>query len=157
MTRLTAAGLVASLFAVLPSTISAQAAQAGQPTARDSAALRSLVARHSDAVNRRDPAAVAATFTAGGDHVYVNGPVVSGREAIRDALQQSLRDWPASRRFTLVMTSARMIAPNVALVETDATFSDGSLPPNRGTMVVVREGSDWLIAALRVYPALTVR
>lgn len=157
MSRLAAAVLVALLFAANPSMLFAQAVQPGQPAPADADALRRLVARHADGINRRDPAAVAATFTAAGDHVYLAGPIVTGRGAIRDALRQSLSDWPESRRFNLVMTSARMIAPNVALVETDATISDGSIPPNRGTMVVVREGSEWLIAALRVYPALTER
>ena len=47
-----------------------------------------------------------------------------------------------------------MIAPNVALVETNATFSDATTPPNRGTLVVVRDEGEWRIAALRVYPAV---
>jgi uncharacterized protein (TIGR02246 family) len=122
-------------------------------TTRDMIAFRRLVAAHAAAVNRRDARGVASTFTPDADQIIVNGPRANGRDAIRDATQNELSRWPAGRRFTLTMTGARMLTPDIAVIETDATFSEG-LPPNRGTMVVVRRGNDWLISSLRVYPAV---
>jgi len=48
-----------------------------------------------------------------------------------------------------------MLSPDVAIVETVATFSEGPMQSNRGTLVMVRQGEKWLGAALRVYPAAT--
>ena len=84
----------------------------------------------------------------------MSDPPRSGRAAIRDASNAALAGWPVNRRFVLTLTSARMLSPNIAVLETEATFSDGAVPPNRGTLVVVREGAQWLITALRVYPAV---
>jgi uncharacterized protein (TIGR02246 family) len=134
--------------------VPAGVAQAGQPTAGDIQAFRDLVAQHAAAINARDAAAVAATFASTADQVFIDQPMLGNRDAIRAASQQSLGGLPASMRFTLTMTGARMIAPGVALVETDATFSEGPMRGNRGTMVVVREDGRWLISALRVYPAV---
>jgi uncharacterized protein (TIGR02246 family) len=80
-----------------------------------------------------------------------------GRAAIRDAAQEQLATWPATRQFTLVVTGVRMLTPNVAIVETTATFSEGSPQSNRGTLVMVRQRGKWLIAALRVYPDATAQ
>jgi uncharacterized protein (TIGR02246 family) len=83
------------------------------------------------------------------------GPRVVGRDAIRDAAQPVLAAWPPSLKFTLEVTGVRMLSPNIAIVETLATFSEGPVQSNRGTAVMVRQGGKWLTAALRVYPAAT--
>ena len=112
-----------------------------------------LVAAHAAAINKRDGSALAATFTTNGTEIVLDGPMISGRMAIRDEAARMLGTWPASRTFTLVLKDARTYGPTVAELETEATFSEG-LPPNRGNMLVVREGGRWLIASLRVYPGL---
>ena len=57
------------------------------------------------------------------------------------------------QRFNLALTSARMLTPDIAIVETDATFTGAPQLANRGTMVVVRDRGRWLIESLRIYPA----
>jgi uncharacterized protein (TIGR02246 family) len=128
----------------------------GISTTRDMIAFRRLIAAHAAAINRRDGRGVAATFTPDGDQIIFNGPRANGRDAIRDAAHTELSSWPASRRFTLTMAGARMLTPDIAVVETEATFSDG-MAPNRGTMVLVRRGNEWLISSLRVFPAVGAR
>jgi len=61
--------------------------------------------------------------------------------------------WPATRRFTLAVTGTRFLGQDVAIVETNAQFSEGPVRSTRGTWVCVRQDGKWLITALRVYPA----
>jgi uncharacterized protein (TIGR02246 family) len=146
--------LAALLLCVALADATAQSTQAAEATPKDKDAFKSLVATHAAAINSRDGAAVAATFTQNGDEVFMSDGLLTGRATIRDASNAALAGWPQNRRFDLTLTSARMLNPNVAILETEATFSDGAVPPNRGTMVVVRERGHWLITALRVYPAV---
>lgn len=52
----------------------------------DQIAIRNLTARFTDAVNRRDPDALAATFTEDGEWHVPGVPTAVGRESIRDRL-----------------------------------------------------------------------
>jgi uncharacterized protein (TIGR02246 family) len=120
-------------------------------------AFREHAAAYAAAINKRDATAVAALFTPDGDQVFMDGPRIVGRDAIRDSTQTALAAWPSTLRFTLEVTGVRMLSPNVAIVETRATFSEGPMRSNRGTLVMVRQGRKWLAAALRVYPAVAER
>ncbi len=128
-----------------------------QGTQAPEAAIREHQAAHAAALNRRDAAALAALFTADGDEIIVDGPRAAGREAIRAATQRELASWPSTRRFALEVTGVRMLTPDIAIVETTATFSEGPVSSNRGTSVVVRRDGKWLTAALRVYPSTATR
>jgi uncharacterized protein (TIGR02246 family) len=119
--------------------------------------MREHTAAHAAAINQRDAAALAALFTPDADQIVADGPRVTGRDAIRAAVQRDLATWPPARRITLTVTGVRMLKPDIALVETSATFSDGALQSNRGTAVVVRRDNKWLTAALRVYPSAATR
>ena len=138
---------VAMLLACIPASLSGQSSQPAE------AAIREQVASNAAAINKRDAAGVAALFAPDGDQVIVDGPRVVGRTAIRDAVQKDLSTWPAARRITLAVTGIRMLTPDIAIVETTATFSEGPVQSNRGTSVLVRQGGKWVTAALRVYPA----
>lgn len=118
-------------------------------------AFREHAAAYAAAINKRDATAVAALFTPDGDQIFVDHPRIAGRDAIRDAAQTMLATWPATMQFTLEVTGARILSPSIAIVETLATFSEGPVRSNRGTLVMVRQGGKWLAAALRVYPAAT--
>ena len=50
------------------------------------------------------------------------------------------------------LVSAAVLAADVAVVETTLHFSEGPLREERGTLVMVRQGGTWLIAAARVLP-----
>ena len=136
------------LAASVPSIALAQTAQSPE------AAIRAHIAAHAAAINKRDVAALTALFTADADEVLVDGPRSIGRDAVRAAAQRDLGAWPAARHFTLAVTGVRMLTPDIAIVETSATFSEGPVRSNRGTTIVVRQGGTWLTTALRVYPSV---
>ena len=75
-----------------------------------------------------------------------------GPDAIRQNQQKEFASWPTGQRFTLTVTNIRLLSPEIAIVETHATFSEGAVKSNRGTAVLVRQHGKWLIAGLRVYP-----
>jgi uncharacterized protein (TIGR02246 family) len=127
--------------------------QAGRASDQSSA-FRDQAKAYENAINKRDAAAVAALFTENADQILVDGPRLQGRNAIRDAADKELKTWPKGRQFKLQVTGSRMLAPDIGVVETAATFSEGPVRSNRGTAVVVREGGRWLISSLRVYPSV---
>lgn len=134
-------------------TIAPTVMQAGR-SADQSAVFRDHVKAYENAVNKRDGTAIAALFTENGDQILVSGPRQQGRKAIREAADKDLKAWPTARQFRLQVTGSRMLSPDIALVETAATFSEGPVRANRGTMVMVRESGRWLISSLRVFPSV---
>ena len=119
----------------------------------DESALRARVGAFEAALNKRDLAAVAALFAPDADTIVNDAPLATGREAIRAALQ---RDWgsaPTVRRITLTVTSIRFVGSDVALVNTRAQFSEGTVKEDRGTWILAKQpGGTWLITAMRVMP-----
>lgn len=127
--------------------------QAGRASDQ-SGAFREQAKAYENAINKRDAGAVAALFAVNGDLVFVDGPRLQGRNAIRESADKDLKAWPKGRQFKLQVTGSRMLSPDIALVETAATFSEGPVRSNRGTAVMVRENGKWLISSLRVYPSV---
>ena len=123
----------------------------GRP--KDEAAIRAQVAKYEAAVNGRDRQALTALFTPEADFVFFSGPRVVGRDSIVARTWNAVSEWPSTMRFSLAVTSVRFLRPDIALVETDAGFSEGEMRSNRGTALVERRGGKWLWTALRVYPA----
>lgn len=121
------------------------------------AAIRQQHVALAAAVNKRDAAAVSKFFTADGDEIFFDGPRIVGANAIRENGQKAFATWPASQRFTLGVTNIRMLTPDIAIVETLATFSEGEMRSNRGTAVMVRQDGEWRTTALRVYPAAAAK
>ena len=124
-----------------------------QGRAADEAALRAHAVAIENALNKRDAVALGAFFTADADEINLDGPLNSGREAMRKAAEADLAKWPPTMRFTLTVTGIRFLGQDIAIVETAARFNEGSVRATRGTWVSVRQGGKWVIAALRVYPA----
>lgn len=150
--------MTVSFAVLLIASATAQAqTQSGQTAATPNAAvmdgLRALIVAHEAAMNKRDAEAVAATYSNTADQIFIDEPRVVGRDAIREQLRQIFAAPPNHQRFNLALTSARMLTPNIAIVETDATFTGAPQLANRGTMVVVRSDGGWLIESLRIYPA----
>jgi uncharacterized protein (TIGR02246 family) len=123
----------------------------GRP--KDEAAIRAQVAAYQTAVNGRDRHALTALFTPEADFVYFDGPRVVGRDSIVALTSNAIAEWSTTMRFSLGVTSVRFLRPDVALVETEAGFSEGEMRSNRGTAVLELRGGKWLWTALRVYPA----
>jgi len=141
-------------FALLGALVSNRAqVLSAQGRAADEGAIRAQTAAYEAAINKRDGTAVAAQFTPDGDFVFFDGPRVVGRQAIADSTKAALAGWSATMRFTLTVTAIRFLAPDIAIVETEAHFSEGDMRTNRGTSVAVRANGKWLLAAMRVYAA----
>jgi uncharacterized protein (TIGR02246 family) len=129
------------------------ATSSAQPSPGPEAAIRKQYAALAAAINKRDAGAVSAFFAPDGDEVFFDNPRIVGPDAIRQNEAKAFATWPATQRFTLEVKSIRLLTPDIAIVETLAMFSEGEMKSNRGTAVMVRRSGNWLIAALRVYPA----
>lgn len=124
-----------------------------QGRSSDEAAIREHTAAYESAVNKGDAAAIAALFASDGDFIFFDGPRLTGRVAIQRDTEARFSTRPATMRFTLAVTGIRFVGPEAAIVDTHATFSEGPMQANRGTSVMVRRDGQWLLAALRVFPA----
>jgi uncharacterized protein (TIGR02246 family) len=133
--------------------LSTSAPAFAQSHLKDEAAIRAQVAAYEAAINGRDRHALAALFTPEADFVYFDGPRLVGRDSIVARTSNAFAEWPSTMRFTLKVSSVRFLRSDVALVETDAGFSEGVMRSNRGTALLERRGNKWLWTALRVYPA----
>ena len=123
--------------------------QSPDPRARDEAAVRDVVRRYVEARERRQAVEIEALFTQDADQYTTAGEWRRGRAAIgRGTLQSSARN-PGAR--TIQVESVRFITPDVAIADGPYVIASGGADPRRmwTTLVVVREGSGWKIAAIR--------
>lgn len=111
-----------------------------------------------------DAAALAAHFTADADMIMGNGPIMDGRDAIQGAWQDYFAVQEPARRLTIEVEGIRRLTGDVALINVRTTTGgrtdqgvELAARRFRGTWVVVREDSDWLIAAMRGLPTLQDR
>ena len=127
----------------------AVSAQSLEVRARDEAAVRDVVRRYVEARERRQSAEIEALFTADADQYTTAGDWRRGRTAIgRGTLQSSARN-PGTR--TIRVESVRFVTPDVAIADGPYVITSGGADPRRmwTTLVIVREGSGWKIAAIR--------
>lgn len=151
-----AAAIIATITvaAAFPAVATAQA-----ETEHRTTALRERVEAYRRAWNTHDPSAVAAFFTEDADFVMGNLPLRRGRQEIRDSWRDYFARQEPERGLTLVLNSIRFVAADVALINV-ATITGGrdrlgqELPARRfrGTWVLRRQGSSWLISAMRGLP-----
>lgn len=125
----------------------------------DSAGLLEYVETYQTAWNTHDPVAVAAFFSDDADVVFYNLPALRGREAIESWWRAYFVRQEPERRGTFDVTSARLLASEVALVDvattTGGAVAGGTALPARkarGTWLLRRHGGDWLISAMRGFP-----
>jgi uncharacterized protein (TIGR02246 family) len=124
-------------------------------TAGDEAAIRMCVGAIRNAINKRDFGAYAAQFADDGDLVVLSNAKVGGRAAIQQASQTDWSAAPPARQIELRVDELRFLSPDVALVNATATFSAGEPTATRPTYIVVRRGGQWVVAAMRVLPAVS--
>ena len=124
-----------------------------QDRAGDQDGIHRQVAAYEAALNRRDAAAVANLYTTDGDLVIYDQPRLVGRDAIRWFSEADLPSLSATWRVTIAVSDIRFLGTDMAIVETVATFNEGDVKEDRSTSVMVREGGNWLQAALRVFAA----
>jgi len=127
--------------------------------AADTAILREHVKTYQAAWNTHDPRAVAAFFSEDADMVFGNLPASVGRDAIEGFWRSYFDRQEPQRRATFEVTSARLLTPNVALVNLTSTTggaADGGealqVRKARGTWLLRRHGDGWLIEAMRALP-----
>jgi len=132
---------------------SVEAAEALRPR------IRAFVAEYEDAFNAHDPAAVAGFYEDDADIIVRNGPLVHGREAIRDWWRTYFSQ-PRPYRALYIIDDIRMITPDAARLNFTVAgafpASGGEQAPvryTRATWVIVRHAGDWRISAVWVLPS----
>jgi uncharacterized protein (TIGR02246 family) len=108
-------------------------------------ALSAVRERYMDAYNRGDAEAIAALHTAGSVSMPAGHPSVSGRDSIRQLMQESLSRAPAGFRFEFQPIELR-IADDWA-AERGVTKGVGPIPSGKYVMLYQRESDGcWRIA-----------
>lgn len=127
------------------------AAGAQQPPSRavDEAAVREVVARYVAAREARDPAWVAALFTADADQFTTSGEWRRGRDRIRSGTAESSQRNPGSRR--IAVEAVRFVTADVAIADGPYEIASGGAAARRmwTTIVLVRTADGWRISAIR--------
>jgi uncharacterized protein (TIGR02246 family) len=128
-------------------------AQPAEPSRRaaDEQSVRDLVARYVAARDLRDPAAVAALFTADADQYTTSGEWRRGQPAIVSGTARSSRQNPGERRIRV--EAVRFLTPDVAIAdgpyEIVAGGPDAATRQMWTSIVAVRLADGWRIAAIR--------
>jgi uncharacterized protein (TIGR02246 family) len=123
-------------------------AAAGQATAPagDEAAVRAVIERYVDARDARDAAALAALFTADADQYTTSGDWRRGRDRLLPGLAESSRQNPGRRGIRV--QSVRFVTADVALADGSYVIAGSDLE-RWTTIVLIRDGATWRIAAIR--------
>jgi len=148
-----AATLAAMLLAAYPLPVTA--AQYSE----DADAIRARIDAYLSVWNAHDAAGLATFFTADADSVMGNQPAAHGPEEIREQWQAYFARQEPERHLTLEVSPIRFVAAGVAVM-TVATTTGGRDSQGkelvarrfRGAWLWRRQGSDWLIAAMRGLP-----
>src|SRR5262245_52871913 len=138
------------LVALAPTILSAQVSDPSQ-------ALKQRVAAFQTAWNAHAAATVTALFAPDGDLIMEDGPFVQGRSAVQQWWHDRFAGMAKGTSIALTVRTVRPVTSDVALLNIVAKVS-GDLPQgrqmgsdeDRGTWVMVRQGGQWFISALRV-------
>jgi uncharacterized protein (TIGR02246 family) len=152
MMKLRAVICAMSLFATVPTGVASAQVVVEPPD------LLQFVASYQTAFDTRDPVAVAAFFSEDADLVPGNLPALHGRGVIEAWWRTYFERQEPERRGRFDVTSARHLAPDVALINLETTTGGsglgGVLPVRkaRATWVLRRQDGQWLIEAARALP-----
>jgi len=148
-------GTATAACILLAGGVSAAAAQSSAPP-QD---LRETVDRYVAAWNAHDSSVLAGSFTADADMIMGNGPILSGRPAVEHWWREYFAVQEPERKLTIEMLSTREVTGDVAMLNVRTTTDGRTMQGTdliarraRGTWVLVRQGGDWLIAAMRGMP-----
>jgi uncharacterized protein (TIGR02246 family) len=118
----------------------------------DEKAIKALLDKFVAAFNARNAEAVAATYTEKAVVVDERGKRVEGRAAVRDQYAASFADSPGIT-IAIQVDSLRFLGPDTAFEEGRATITPtagkGAIEISRFTAVYVKQGGQWLQAAVR--------
>ena len=121
----------------------------------DEAAVRNLYQQLLDGWNNGSGDAFAAAFTDDGDLVAFDGTHFKGREEIAPFHQELFDKWLKGTRLVGEVKDVRFLSPDVAVMHAvGSTVMRGKSEPSPErdsiqTLVVVREGGEWRLAAFQ--------
>jgi uncharacterized protein (TIGR02246 family) len=121
--------------------------------------LSATVSQYIAAWNTHDSSALVEFFTADADFIMGTGPILHGHAPIQRWWGDYFAVQELSRTLTIEILTIRAIATDVALVNVRTTTGGRTtqgleLPARkaRGTWVLVRQDSRWVISAMRGMP-----
>jgi len=134
-------------------------APATAETLTDSATLQEFVKTYQNAMTKHDPSVIAAFFSEDADLVPGNLPALHGRVEIEAWWRTYFESTEPDRGGIFDVSSARFLSPDIALVNLAITSGGASVGGEvlqarkaRGTWLLQRHGSQWLIEAVRILP-----
>src|SRR5213594_2729439 len=84
-------------------------------------ALRDMVESYQTVWNAHDAGSVVAMYTDDADQVMDEGPTTVGRQALQQWWAARFASMEPGRRITLSVSAARLVTPDVAVINTVAT------------------------------------
>jgi uncharacterized protein (TIGR02246 family) len=126
---------------------------AAQNSGVEDAAIRAQLAANFAAGNKHDASGVVATYATDGDLMIGAGPRIAGRDAVRHWLEAAWSTAPSDRQGNLTVDSIRLLAADVAIVDSTARWTAGEPLQDRATWIMVRRDRTWHISAVRILPA----
>ena len=129
----------------------------GQSQANDEKDIRSIGAQVQDAWNKRDAKMVADLWLTDGDYVSSTGRTATGRAEVEKAFATQWNGVYKGTKLTHTLTNVRFLRKDVAIADGAFEISgmkdaSGKLMATRtglSTIVAVRKGDRWYVAALR--------
>jgi uncharacterized protein (TIGR02246 family) len=126
-------------------------AQSAAPASGDEAAIREVVRKYVDAREKRDPALIAALFTADADQVTTAGEWRRGRDNIVKGGLASSQSNPGTR--DIAIEAVRFLTPGVAIADGRYEIrgaQDSAARRMWTTFVLLKDGAGpWRVAAIR--------
>ena len=131
-------------------TVAALSGQAPVSRSTDEAAVRDVVAKYVNARELRDAKAIEALFTIDADQQTTSGEWRKGRGQIVPGTLESSRRNTGKR--AIIVESVRFLTADVALADGPYEISaveGAGVRRMRTTIILMREGGTWRIAAIR--------
>jgi len=131
--------------------------RAQTPNAADEKDIRAISGQLQDAWNKADARMLADLFLTDGDYISSTGRTARGRNEVEKAFAQQWAGIYRKTRIAVTITAVRFVRRDVAIV--DGAFDVSGmkdaagkvLPARNGlsTIVAVKKGERWYVAALR--------
>ena len=116
-----------------------QGVQAAEPDPET--AIQTLLQAQQDAWNKNDSGAYAAVFTSDVDFINIRGQIFTGKQAVTDVHTKIFAGPFKGSTILIVIRAFKLLAPGVALVDTDQTVTGyiglppGIVPSSTGTLL----------------------
>src|SRR5215470_1464125 len=128
-----------------------------QTQATDEKDIRSIGTQVQDAWNKKDPKMLSDLWLTDGDYVSSTGRTATGRAEVEKAFASQWSGVYKGTKITHTLTSVRFLRKDVAIADGAFEISgmkdaSGKLMPTRSglsTLIVVKKGDRWYVAALR--------